>query len=400
MKQMTLEQIKSIRYRKKRLEAKCLQLQQSVSGRGASVLPLLRTPTGKYSEPRTRALAQQLADLVPEKLDELRWVRREVLCDLIYCLLRFVERSPGLYALQPLDDSHEFESYEAALAVSEADRKAGSGVAGRLTVPLLGGRWGFTGSFEDLIRAAGAACSFVYDTESPYLRDEVAYLTGLPAEDISFGDTALIRWNNTFDYHWSLEGGQVVSSNAPAFFLLLDEAYHRFCGHSIRDDLTGRLQGLAEQSAEKSREQDPGYEELLEEEDEYAQALEEAQDPDDAQAELRFIGEGPRGRYGALRFSVTMPKAPARRSPLHDPDLTETFPNREEFCQTYLRLRSAYFEDDMVPQYLRHAVEAAVDAYLCRTGQSCCMNDDDFFAAYGFLEQAVRGSGAVRRGGR
>lgn len=407
MKPMTLDEIRNLVERKSMFEKKCRELQRCFDGRNASLLPLLRTKTGRYSERQTRALAARLAFLVPEQLAEPTLkrcilpdgneaelpvgpplVEREVVEDLVYCALRFVERSPGLYDLREIGHLDSDEAF-----ISQLDLEGGFGAKDCLPDPVLGGRWGFTGCLEDLLRVVREACCFVYREEDPYYspQDQIAALTDRPWTDISGEDTPLVRAQESFCRPWALVKGQVIRQNCPVFFQLLDEVYHRLCGHSIREDLAGQLPGL------DGPDQEAAGEKTLEEQN--AEEIEAAgYSPADPQTRRRFFGEGPRGHYAALGFSFTK-SWKLDECCFHDPNLTTRFPNREEFCQSYLRLRRAYFADGMVPQYLWHAVEIAADTWLCRTGRSRCMEDEDFFTAYGYLEQAMRRCSGENGGG-
>lgn len=92
MKTITPTQLENLFYRRKRMERKANQAALLVSGRGKSLLPLLRTPSGRYSEAQTRRLAAQLTDARPLAgvLD------REFFESFLYCALRLAERGPSL----------------------------------------------------------------------------------------------------------------------------------------------------------------------------------------------------------------------------------------------------------------------------------------------------------------
>lgn len=108
MKKITPRQMDILRYRKERLHRKAGQLERLLTGREQSLPPLLRTPTGRYSEARTQLLLGRLAQACPAAGLDGEFFR-----SFLYCALRLAERGPSL-------------------------------------VPGPGFEWGLEGSFEDL----------------------------------------------------------------------------------------------------------------------------------------------------------------------------------------------------------------------------------------------------------
>lgn len=91
MEKLTSLQRENLRYRKKRMEQKARRLELLLSGRGESLLALVRTPGGRYSESRTQGLKKQLL-----QGQELPGLDREFLDSFLYCALRLSERGPAL----------------------------------------------------------------------------------------------------------------------------------------------------------------------------------------------------------------------------------------------------------------------------------------------------------------
>lgn len=79
------------------------------------------------------------------------------------------------------------------------------------------------------------------------------------------------------------------------------------------------------------------------------------------------------------------------------------FPEKERFCQAYLRFRELYFTMGAW-RYLGAWTEQAVDLYLYQEGISSFLTDDRYFLAYGLLDRSERqlrtaaGGGGVSRG--
>lgn len=106
---LTEKQIKSVVYRQEKLMEKIemlkWQLSGWLSGWDASLLPLVRTETGGYSEKRTWALVEELlTDLDRAQMYwgeewrslQLREWRRALFKSLLYCVIRVLERVPCL----------------------------------------------------------------------------------------------------------------------------------------------------------------------------------------------------------------------------------------------------------------------------------------------------------------
>lgn len=113
MEKLTKQMLETLRYRKERLEHKAGQVERLLSGREKSLLPLLRDKNGRYSEKKTRALAEKLVQALdlyrqgrnaregekdrplsafPSALEE---DKRGFYRSFLYCLLRLAEDPPN-----------------------------------------------------------------------------------------------------------------------------------------------------------------------------------------------------------------------------------------------------------------------------------------------------------------
>lgn len=91
MEKLSQRDLEALIYRKKRMTAKARQIDLLISGRNKSLLPLVRTPRGQYSEARAQRLAKKLAGA----LEHLR-VDREFFGSFLYCAVRLAERGPSM----------------------------------------------------------------------------------------------------------------------------------------------------------------------------------------------------------------------------------------------------------------------------------------------------------------
>lgn len=75
------------------------------------------------------------------------------------------------------------------------------------------------------------------------------------------------------------------------------------------------------------------------------------------------------------------------------------FPEKERFCQEYLRLRELYFTAGAW-RYLGAWTERTIDLYLYQEGASSFLTDDRYFLTYGLLDRSERQlRAAVEEGG-
>lgn len=107
---LTVKQMKSLEFRKGRLLEKVEALDRLLSGRDVSLLPLVRTETGRYSEKRTWALVEELlaalekyrqylrhddqddeTELAPYRLPEQE---RSLYRSFLYCAIRMAAGNP------------------------------------------------------------------------------------------------------------------------------------------------------------------------------------------------------------------------------------------------------------------------------------------------------------------
>lgn len=301
MKKITSRQLETLLYRRKRMERKARQAAMLISGRGKSLLPLLRTPSGRYSEKQTRALTAQLTDARPLAGGPDAGFFESFL----YCALRLAERGPGLIC--------------------------GPGF-----------EWGTDGIWQDLTELAA--------TVDP--------------------------WGDRFD-RWYQDFYDPASGSGTSFgFVLMDDLYEKFSGRSIRADLEKALPEVAEKSADRYR---SAIEELAVIQEEDARLLAEEWDSEYIPADVAFDPE-------ELDALDAIQEQKAR-------EWIAAFPQKELFCQTWLRCRKCYFQTERC-RGLYAALEQALDVYLYQAGASYYLDDDAFFAAYGFLDQST---GKLRR---
>ena len=98
MEKISQRDWENLSYRKKRMTTKARQIDLLLSGRNKSLLPLVRTPRGRYSEVQTRRLVKKLA----EPLDHLR-VDKDFFENFLYCAIRLSERGRSRFRAGGID---------------------------------------------------------------------------------------------------------------------------------------------------------------------------------------------------------------------------------------------------------------------------------------------------------
>lgn len=301
MQKITPTQLENLLYRRKRMERKASQTAVLLSGRGKSLLALLRTPSGRYSEAQTRALTARLTDARPLAAG----LDADFFESFLYCALRLAERGPCL-------------------------------------IFGPGFEWGMDGIWQDLADLAA--------TVDP--------------------------WGDRFD-RWYQDHYDPASGSGTSFgFVLMDDLYEKFSGRSIRADLEKALPEVAQTAEARYR---PVIGELA------------ALQAGDAQ----LLAEEWDGVYIPADSDVSREELDALEAARlqKEREWEAAFPEKEKFCETYLRCRRRYFETERC-RGLSGALEQALDIYLYQAGASYYLDDDVFFAAYGLLDQSA---GQVRR---
>lgn len=99
MQKLSEEEIKRIRYRRKKFIEKMNELELAMSGRWRSIEPYTRTADGKYSERKTCSLIGKLMDCLRQWLQyyserSLTQEEQEFYISFLYCTIRGVQCSP------------------------------------------------------------------------------------------------------------------------------------------------------------------------------------------------------------------------------------------------------------------------------------------------------------------
>ena len=280
MEKIGQKDLENLNYRKMRMTMKANQIVRMISGRDKSLLPLVRTPRGRYSEAQTQKLVKGLA-----KATEHPHMDKEFFESFLYCVVRLAERGPSRFHAGGLD-------------------------------------WGVDGVFQELLDLA----------------------------------VTVDPWGDRYDrWHQEFGAGEGLS----ACFAVMDDLYEKFSGEPIERALAKLLPEVPEKAAARYGLEPEDTEEPVSwkeyQEEEYPEEYEEFD------------------RQDALEME----------------EWEMSFPAKESFCQAYLLCRRRCFETENI-RGLAPLVEQSLDIFLHQAGISGYLKDDDFFLAYGLLEQSAK----------